>query len=163
MPHLDQTRVEVHNPIDGDSRALITAALRDPIETRRRGGEHLGDEDRNAVVLPLDRLPLTDHGAHEQVRLHELAGSKIQIGRRDHGVAEPLGPDIRIDEAEQLDDRSLMTSARTRAHEQFAVDKLVPLPVLGQGEHLFAGPMAGDVRHDHMVRSAAGGKQGGIS
>lgn len=125
-------------------------------------GEDLRDQDRDREVPPFDRFPAADHGTDEQIRLDELAGPGVEIGGGEKGAPEVMLTDVDIHEVIEPSQAALMVPARTRTHEQLAIDQLVAIAVVREGEDLVAGPVLGEVGHAHTVRSAGERRQGGI-
>ena len=66
------------------------------------------------------------------------------------------------DDQVQLPHPALMATPGGRAHQQLAVDEFVAVPVVREGEHVVASPNSSRDRHSHTVRSAVGGRQGGM-
>jgi hypothetical protein len=67
---------------------------------------------------------------------------------------------VGIDPAKQGGDGALMEPARRWAHQQLAIDELVPVAVFRQRQDLLASPDPHCVGHDHRVAASAIGKQG---
>src|SRR5262245_27983600 len=54
-----------------------------------------------------------------------------------------------------------MTALRTGTHQELAIDELVAIAVVGEGENLLQRPGPCQIGHAHTVRSAVIRKQGG--
>ena len=136
--------------------------LGDPIVPGRGGRQHLDHQRGNPGVGPLGKGAAIRGGNDEEIGLQQLSGPKIQIRRREHDGAEPVGLAVGLEPVVEGAHRELMAGPWARAHQQLAIDQFVEVAVVGEGQDLVAGPAAGQFGHGHTVRSAVRERQLGI-
>src|SRR6185437_16923210 len=94
MPALDQSRIEIDNPILGNACALIAPPLELAIVSRRRRREDLHDEAQFDDVAPIAEPRSGSGPINEQIGLEDLVVAERDIGGRaqdssDSGFAKP--------------------------------------------------------------------------
>jgi hypothetical protein len=154
-PALDQSRLEVHDPVFRHPRALIAAALELAVETGGGRREDLDDQQELGNLAPLAQLAAGGGSIYEHVGLEDFILAEVDIGRRTENVGGARCTQVLVEQDTEPKDCDLMHAPGCRSHDQLAFDQLVTLSVVGESPHPLRGPGSGSLRHAHNARLGA--------